>query len=149
MKVAQKRNAVQEGMFYFRKDIFKGENMQLQVRACSEFVEKSCSWHLFGPPTGCNPVLDGTPSAQNGLETDGANEEYTLMSIDTIINGKVITTLPLWSRPKYRMNNWMDRSEKYHTLLTLVMFLHLMKKMTEMPKQFWKNIRPKISHHCI
>lgn len=25
MKVAQKRNAVQEGMFYFRKDIFKGE----------------------------------------------------------------------------------------------------------------------------
>uniref|UniRef100_A0A671YPW3 Glutamate--cysteine ligase n=1 Tax=Sparus aurata TaxID=8175 RepID=A0A671YPW3_SPAAU len=64
MKVAQKRNAVQEGMFYFRKDIFKG----------------------------CNPVFDGTASAQNGLETDGANdcgnEEYTLMSIDTIINGK-------------------------------------------------------------
>uniref|UniRef100_A0AAX7VGC3 Glutamate--cysteine ligase n=1 Tax=Astatotilapia calliptera TaxID=8154 RepID=A0AAX7VGC3_ASTCA len=60
MKVAQKRNAVQEGMFYFRKDIFKG----------------------------CNPVLDGTASAQNGLESDGANEEYTLMSIDTIINGK-------------------------------------------------------------
>lgn len=26
MKVAQKRNAVQEGMFYFRKDIFKGEH---------------------------------------------------------------------------------------------------------------------------
>uniref|UniRef100_A0A669DQ18 Glutamate--cysteine ligase n=1 Tax=Oreochromis niloticus TaxID=8128 RepID=A0A669DQ18_ORENI len=60
MKVAQKRNAVQEGMFYFRKDIFKG----------------------------CNPVLDGTASAQNGVESDGANEEYTLMSIDTIINGK-------------------------------------------------------------
>uniref|UniRef100_A0A667Y2S8 Glutamate--cysteine ligase n=1 Tax=Myripristis murdjan TaxID=586833 RepID=A0A667Y2S8_9TELE len=60
MKVAQKRNAVQEGLFYFRKDIFKG----------------------------CNPVLDGTNSAQNGLEIDGTNEEYTLMSIDTIINGK-------------------------------------------------------------
>uniref|UniRef100_A0A673B3A4 Glutamate--cysteine ligase n=1 Tax=Sphaeramia orbicularis TaxID=375764 RepID=A0A673B3A4_9TELE len=60
MKVAQKRNAVQEGMFYFRKDIFKG----------------------------CNPGLDGTASAQNGLETDCGNEEYTLMSIDTIINGK-------------------------------------------------------------
>ncbi|XP_056148402.1 glutamate--cysteine ligase catalytic subunit isoform X2 [Lampris incognitus] len=60
MKVAQKRNAVQEGMFYFRKDIFKG----------------------------CNPVLDGTSSAHNGLEIDGGNEEYTLMSIDTIINGK-------------------------------------------------------------
>uniref|UniRef100_A0A8C3AAX9 Glutamate--cysteine ligase n=1 Tax=Cyclopterus lumpus TaxID=8103 RepID=A0A8C3AAX9_CYCLU len=60
MKVAQKRNSVQEGMFYFRKDIFKG----------------------------CNPGLDGAASAENGLETDGANEEYTLMSIDTIINGK-------------------------------------------------------------
>lgn len=24
MKVAQKRNAVQEGLFYFRKDIYKG-----------------------------------------------------------------------------------------------------------------------------
>lgn len=44
---------------------------------------------LFYPPTGCNSVLDGTASAQNGLETDGTNEEYTLMSIDTIINGKV------------------------------------------------------------
>lgn len=45
---------------------------------------------MFCPLIGCNPVLDGTTSAQNGLETDGANEEYTLMSIDTIINGKVI-----------------------------------------------------------
>uniref|UniRef100_A0A4W4H1J6 Glutamate--cysteine ligase n=1 Tax=Electrophorus electricus TaxID=8005 RepID=A0A4W4H1J6_ELEEL len=49
MKVAQKRNAVQEGLFYFRKDIFK---------------------------------------AQNGVESDGQHEEYALMSIDTIINGK-------------------------------------------------------------
>uniref|UniRef100_A0A8C8F8N6 Glutamate--cysteine ligase n=1 Tax=Oncorhynchus tshawytscha TaxID=74940 RepID=A0A8C8F8N6_ONCTS len=47
MKAAQKRNAVQEGMFYFRKDIYKG----------------------------------------NGLDSEGDNE-YTLMSIDTIINGK-------------------------------------------------------------
>uniref|UniRef100_A0A3Q3BLU2 Glutamate--cysteine ligase n=1 Tax=Kryptolebias marmoratus TaxID=37003 RepID=A0A3Q3BLU2_KRYMA len=60
MKMAQKRNAVKEGMFYFRKDIFKG----------------------------CSQVLDGAASAQNGLESDGGNEEYTLMSIDTIINGK-------------------------------------------------------------
>uniref|UniRef100_A0A674D237 Glutamate--cysteine ligase n=1 Tax=Salmo trutta TaxID=8032 RepID=A0A674D237_SALTR len=60
MKVAQKRNAVQEGMFYFRKDIYKG----------------------------CNPALDGSSSAaQNGLDSEGDNE-YTLMSIDTIINGK-------------------------------------------------------------
>ncbi|KAG2467441.1 GSH1 ligase, partial [Polypterus senegalus] len=58
MKVAQKRNAVREGLFYFRKDIFKG----------------------------CNPVADGCATAQNGL--DGDTEEYTLMSIDTIINGK-------------------------------------------------------------
>uniref|UniRef100_A0A8C7S6P7 Glutamate--cysteine ligase n=1 Tax=Oncorhynchus mykiss TaxID=8022 RepID=A0A8C7S6P7_ONCMY len=60
MKVAQKRNAVQEGMFYFRKDIYKG----------------------------CNPALDSSSSAaQNGLDSEGDNE-YTLMSIDTIINGK-------------------------------------------------------------
>ncbi|XP_033859109.1 glutamate--cysteine ligase catalytic subunit-like [Acipenser ruthenus] len=58
MKVAQRRNAVLEGMFYFRKDIFKG----------------------------CNPVADGGASAQNGLDND--NEECALMSIDTIINGK-------------------------------------------------------------
>uniref|UniRef100_A0A8C5BJX9 Glutamate--cysteine ligase n=1 Tax=Gadus morhua TaxID=8049 RepID=A0A8C5BJX9_GADMO len=51
MKVAQKRNAVQEDMFYFRKDIFKGKG-------------------------------------GNGVETDGDSEEYMLMSIDTIINGK-------------------------------------------------------------
>uniref|UniRef100_A0A8D0CJL7 Glutamate--cysteine ligase n=1 Tax=Scleropages formosus TaxID=113540 RepID=A0A8D0CJL7_SCLFO len=50
MKVAQKRNAVLEGMFYFRKDIFKG-------------------W--------CR--------CDNG---GSSLEEYTLMSIDTIINGK-------------------------------------------------------------
>ncbi|KAK3573635.1 hypothetical protein QTP86_029980 [Hemibagrus guttatus] len=61
MKVAQKRNAVQEGMFYFRKDIFKG----------------------------CNPLFDtAATAAQNGVKTNDDHEEYTLMSIDTIINGK-------------------------------------------------------------
>ncbi|TNN00069.1 hypothetical protein fugu_013101 [Takifugu bimaculatus] len=69
MKVAQKRNAVLEGMFYFRKDIFKGESPTASA-------------------AGCNPVLDGSGSAQNGLEGECANEEYTLMSIDNIINGK-------------------------------------------------------------
>ncbi|XP_028578436.2 glutamate--cysteine ligase catalytic subunit [Podarcis muralis] len=58
MKVAQKRDAVRKGMFYFRKDISKGGNA----------------------------VVDGCGPAQNGTETD--SEEYTLMSIDTIINGK-------------------------------------------------------------
>lgn len=34
MKVAQKRNAVQEGMFYFRKDIYKGESQsRLRLRS--------------------------------------------------------------------------------------------------------------------
>lgn len=45
---------------------------------------------MLCPPTGCSSVLDGASSAQNGVDTDGDNEEYTLMSIDTIINGKVI-----------------------------------------------------------
>ncbi|XP_061485475.1 glutamate--cysteine ligase catalytic subunit-like [Rhineura floridana] len=58
MKVAQKQDAVRQGMFYFRKDICKGGNA----------------------------VVDGCGPAQHGIETDG--EEYTLMSIDTIINGK-------------------------------------------------------------
>ncbi|XP_070789044.1 glutamate--cysteine ligase catalytic subunit isoform X2 [Pituophis catenifer annectens] len=58
MKVAQKRDAVRQGMFYFRKDISKGGNA----------------------------VVDGCGATQNGTETDV--EEYTLMSIDTIINGK-------------------------------------------------------------
>lgn len=40
-------------------------------------------------PTGCTPGLDAATSAQNGLEADCGNEEYTLMSIDNIINGKV------------------------------------------------------------
>lgn len=36
---------------------------------------------------GGNAVVDGCGATQNGTETDV--EEYTLMSIDTIINGKV------------------------------------------------------------
>ncbi|XP_011815595.1 PREDICTED: glutamate--cysteine ligase catalytic subunit isoform X2 [Colobus angolensis palliatus] len=58
MKAAQKRDAVLQGMFYFRKDICKGGNA----------------------------VVDGCGKAQNSTEL--AAEEYTLMSIDTIINGK-------------------------------------------------------------
>uniref|UniRef100_A0A8C9DDY2 Glutamate--cysteine ligase n=1 Tax=Prolemur simus TaxID=1328070 RepID=A0A8C9DDY2_PROSS len=58
MKVAQKRDAVLRGMFYFRKDICKGGNA----------------------------VVDGCGKVQNS--TEPAVEEYTLMSIDTIINGK-------------------------------------------------------------
>uniref|UniRef100_A0A4W5QZQ0 Glutamate--cysteine ligase n=1 Tax=Hucho hucho TaxID=62062 RepID=A0A4W5QZQ0_9TELE len=57
MKVAQKRNAVQEGMFYFRKDIYKGERIRVRFQ-CFE------TW------------------------SDESDIEYTLMSIDTIINGK-------------------------------------------------------------
>ncbi|KAM5256788.1 glutamate--cysteine ligase catalytic subunit isoform 2-T2 [Ctenodactylus gundi] len=58
MKVAQKRDAVLQGMFYFRKDICKGGNA----------------------------MVDGCGKASNSTEL--AAEEYTLMSIDTIINGK-------------------------------------------------------------
>uniref|UniRef100_A0A8C9GJ49 Glutamate--cysteine ligase n=1 Tax=Piliocolobus tephrosceles TaxID=591936 RepID=A0A8C9GJ49_9PRIM len=58
MKAAQERDAVLQGMFYFRKDICKGGNA----------------------------VVDGCGKAQNSTEL--AAEEYTLMSIDTIINGK-------------------------------------------------------------
>lgn len=71
-------------MFYFRKDIFKGDlKGQRDVQWGAVTPEHVCL------QTGCNPGLDGTSPVQNGLETDGAKEEYTLMSIDTIINGQV------------------------------------------------------------
>ncbi|XP_070274508.1 glutamate--cysteine ligase catalytic subunit isoform X5 [Myotis yumanensis] len=61
MKVAQKRDAVLQGMFYFRKDICKGGNA----------------------------VVDGCGKAQQSVELAAEeHEEYALMSIDTIINGK-------------------------------------------------------------
>uniref|UniRef100_A0A3Q3IDH6 Glutamate--cysteine ligase n=1 Tax=Monopterus albus TaxID=43700 RepID=A0A3Q3IDH6_MONAL len=97
MKVAQKRNAVQEGMFYFQKDIFKG----------------------------CNPVPDGAASAQNSLETDCANEEYTLMSIDTIINGKEGVfqgLIPI-------LNSYLETMEvDVDTRCTILNYLKLIKK---------------------
>ncbi|XP_012874519.1 PREDICTED: glutamate--cysteine ligase catalytic subunit [Dipodomys ordii] len=58
MKTAQRRDAVLQGMFYFRKDICKGGHA----------------------------VVDGCGKAQSSAEL--AAEEYGLMSIDTIINGK-------------------------------------------------------------
>ncbi|XP_072498575.1 glutamate--cysteine ligase catalytic subunit isoform X2 [Notamacropus eugenii] len=64
MKVAQKRDAVLHGLFYFRKDICKGSK----------------------PLSSGTAVVDGCSTPQNGTETD--TEEFTLMSIDTIINGK-------------------------------------------------------------
>ncbi|XP_036172236.1 glutamate--cysteine ligase catalytic subunit isoform X6 [Myotis myotis] len=73
MKVAQKRDAVLQGMFYFRKDICKA---------------------------GGNAVVDGCGKAQQGAELAAEeHEEYALMSIDTIINGKVGSCAPTACRP--------------------------------------------------
>ncbi|XP_060018524.1 glutamate--cysteine ligase catalytic subunit isoform X2 [Lagenorhynchus albirostris] len=58
MKVAQKRDAVLQGLFYFRKDICKGGNA----------------------------MVDGRSKTTGS--TEPAAEEYALMTIDTIINGK-------------------------------------------------------------
>uniref|UniRef100_A0A8C4X1B7 Glutamate--cysteine ligase n=1 Tax=Eptatretus burgeri TaxID=7764 RepID=A0A8C4X1B7_EPTBU len=58
LKSAQKRDAVRQSKFYFRKDIGTGGNPEL-----------SC----------CCPNVNNA---------DSDNEEFTLMSIDTIINGK-------------------------------------------------------------
>ncbi|XP_028324948.1 glutamate--cysteine ligase catalytic subunit isoform X2 [Gouania willdenowi] len=97
MKVAQRRNAVQEGMFYFRNDIFKG----------------------------CNASVDGNAFAQNGLESDGANEEYTLMSIDTIVNGKEGVfqgLIPI-------LNSYLENMEvDVDTRCTILNYLKLIKK---------------------
>lgn len=45
MKVAQTRNAVLDGKFYFRKDIFKGESEGWGGELCSldESVVQGCS----------------------------------------------------------------------------------------------------------
>ncbi|RLW12347.1 hypothetical protein DV515_00000773 [Chloebia gouldiae] len=95
MKVAQKRDAVRQGMFYFRKDICKGGNA----------------------------VLDGCGSAQNGTGTD--TEEYTLMSIDTIINGKEGVfpgLIPV-------LNSYLENMEvDVDTRCTILNYLKLIKK---------------------
>uniref|UniRef100_A0A8C9L7U4 Glutamate--cysteine ligase n=1 Tax=Pavo cristatus TaxID=9049 RepID=A0A8C9L7U4_PAVCR len=94
MKVAQKRDAVRQGMFYFRKDICKGGN-----------------------------VVDGCSSAQNGTGTD--TEEYTLMSIDTIINGKegiFPGLIPI-------LNSYLENMEvDVDTRCTILNYLKLIKK---------------------
>ncbi|XP_075564692.1 glutamate--cysteine ligase catalytic subunit isoform X1 [Pelecanus crispus] len=95
MKMAQKRDAVRQGMFYFRKDICKAGNA----------------------------VVDGCGSAQNGTGTD--TEEYTLMSIDTIINGKEGVfpgLIPI-------LNSYLENMEvDVDTRCTILNYLKLIKK---------------------
>lgn len=95
MKMAQKRDAVRQGMFYFRKDICKGGNA----------------------------LVDGCGSAQNGTGTD--TEEYTLMSIDTIINGKEGVfpgLIPI-------LNSYLESMEvDVDTRCTILNYLKLIKK---------------------
>lgn len=94
MKMAQKRDAVRQGMFYFRKDICKGIATSNLINTVVDVYCLSCLLTVSSFPfithEGGNTVVDGCGSAQNGTGTDA--EEYTLMSIDTIINGKVIAS---------------------------------------------------------
>lgn len=87
MKVAQKRDAVLRGMFYFRKDICKGITFSWISRVTYFRLQQAAQVPLSSPLAGGNTVVDGYGKAQNSTEV--AVEEYTLMSIDTIINGKV------------------------------------------------------------
>ncbi|MEE6476612.1 hypothetical protein FKM82_011143 [Ascaphus truei] len=95
MKVAQKRDAVQQGMFYFKKDI------------CKVGIA----------------VVDGCNTAHNGTETDP--EEYALMSIDTIINGKEGVfpgLIPI-------INSYLENMEvDVDTRCTILNYLKLIKK---------------------
>ncbi|XP_074751862.1 glutamate--cysteine ligase catalytic subunit isoform X2 [Athene noctua] len=115
MKVAQKRDAVRQGMFYFRKDICKGGNA----------------------------VVDGCGSAQNGTGTN--TEEYTLMSIDTIINGKEGVfpgLIPI-------LNSYLENMEvDVDTRCTILNYLKLIKKRASgelMTVARW--MREFIAHH--
>ncbi|XP_075718072.1 glutamate--cysteine ligase catalytic subunit [Rhinoderma darwinii] len=95
MKVAQKRDAVNEGMFYFKKDI------------CKAGIA----------------AVDGYCTALNGTEAE--TEEYALMSIDTIINGKdgvFPGLLPI-------LNSYLENMEvDVDTRCTILNYLKLIKK---------------------
>ncbi|KAM9315998.1 glutamate--cysteine ligase catalytic subunit isoform 2-T2 [Gastrophryne carolinensis] len=95
MKVAQKRDAVRQGMFYFKKDI------------CKAGIA----------------AVDGCYTALNGTESEP--EEYTLMSIDTIINGKEGVfpgLLPI-------LNSYLENMEvDVDTRCTILNYLKLIKK---------------------
>lgn len=84
--MAQKRDAVLQGMFYFRKDICKGITCSGLLGPV--YAEQAAEAPLCSPwLAGGNAVVDGCSKAQSSAEP--AAEEYALMSIDTIINGKV------------------------------------------------------------
>ncbi|XP_071469409.1 glutamate--cysteine ligase catalytic subunit isoform X2 [Marmota flaviventris] len=115
MKVAQKRDAVLQGMFYFRKDICKGGNA----------------------------VVDGCGKAQSSSEP--AAEEYTLMSIDTIINGKEGVfpgLIPI-------LNSYLENMEvDVDTRCSILNYLKLIKKRASgelMTVARW--MREFIAHH--
>lgn len=85
MKVAQKRDAVLQERFYFRKDICKGITTFFWISRVT-VGHKATKGPLCSPPTGGNAVVDGCGKGQSSPELAA---ECTLMSIDTIINGKV------------------------------------------------------------
>ncbi|TRY96962.1 hypothetical protein DNTS_033570 [Danionella cerebrum] len=95
---------------------------------------------------GCNPVLDPPASAVNGLESEASDgEEYTLMSIDTIINGKegVFTGLiPM-------LNSYLENMEvDVDTRCTILNYLKLIKRRASgelMTMAKW--MREYVSHH--
>ncbi|XP_070312771.1 glutamate--cysteine ligase catalytic subunit isoform X3 [Odocoileus virginianus] len=96
MKVAQKRDAVLQGLFYFRKDICKA---------------------------GGNAVVDGCGKATGSAEP--AAEEYMLMTIDTIINGKEAVfpgLIPI-------LNSYLENMEvDVDTRCSILNYLKLIKK---------------------
>lgn len=120
MKEAQKRDAVRQGTFYFRKDICKGITSSNLTNSVVDVQCMSCLLTIFSFPfvthEGGNAVVDGCGTAQNGTGTD--TEEYTLMSIDTIINGKVIAS-SIWNTfystlPETRLNVFYADSVLLH-----------------------------------
>ncbi|KAK2544814.1 Gclc [Columba livia] len=127
MKMAQKRDAVRQGMFYFRKDICKGITTSILINAVVDVECISClltaSSFPFVTCEGGNALVDGCGSAQNGTGTD--TEEYTLMSIDTIINGKEGVfpgLIPI-------LNSYLESMEvDVDTRCTILNYLKLIKK---------------------
>lgn len=69
----------------------------------SVYAEQAAEAPLCSPwLAGGNAIVDGCSKAQTSSEP--AAEEYTLMSIDTIINGKVQPERGLSSMGRYSLN---------------------------------------------
>lgn len=79
MQTAQRRDAVRNGMFYFRKDLQKRNAHLDLLRLMISNNFFNCTYYILYYCDILGPSADNKPD----------ESEYELMSVNTIINGKV------------------------------------------------------------